>query len=398
MIHCEEGLIIACIFWRPDKASEIIPYLKPEFFSKAKPREIFKIITQLKQINLVEFSRFVKINKLKISAGDISEIIENYDHTLYPIKALIKSLRERAEERLLKERAVGDIKNVQKALNEIRDLFDDGFEKGELQPADILENMYNKREKGEMYEGYSTGYSELDKYVKGLIKGKFIAISGYNSHGKSTFAINLMSNALKQGANCMYITIEMSEEEVLSRLLACRADLTIEELMKKTTNENKENKIKQAYADLAQQSFSVISGLDDVDDILMKIASKKPEVVFVDYMQNMSWTNSKRIDMLEYASKEFKVLSLKENVCIVGLSQIGEEAMKNVTFTSGIKGSGDVSIASDATIRIHRPWRDEKLKIPSNKVSLMLVKNRYGPTAMLDFIIETTKGKIFQAF
>ena len=48
------------------------------------------------------------------------------------------------------------------------------------------------------------GYKRLDEFIKGLVRGRMLGIQGFVSHGKSTFAYNVLYNILKQGFHCYF--------------------------------------------------------------------------------------------------------------------------------------------------------------------------------------------------
>lgn len=65
--------------------------------------------------------------------------------------------------------------------------------------------------------GISTGLAELDKITGGWRPGELIVITGAAGEGKSAIMLNLANNAWDAGANVLFITLEMSWEEVFDR-------------------------------------------------------------------------------------------------------------------------------------------------------------------------------------
>lgn len=66
----------------------------------------------------------------------------------------------------------------------------------------------------------TTCVKELDKKVGGIPKGKMTSILGYTGYLKSTWAINIAYAAQLQGLNTLYLSLEMSEEDILSDLIS----------------------------------------------------------------------------------------------------------------------------------------------------------------------------------
>lgn len=80
----------------------------------------------------------------------------------------------------------------------------------------------------EVEQGFSTGFSELDKYLDGgiLSKGTFSIISGDNSSGKSTFVNQMVLNIANQGYKSMVYSGELTIKRFTKWMLrqACGSD------------------------------------------------------------------------------------------------------------------------------------------------------------------------------
>lgn len=80
--------------------------------------------------------------------------------------------------------------------------------------------------KNKMNEGYIVckfGYSELDRQLGGIANNDFINILAYVKQFKSTLMRNIAYNALLQGKNILFLTLEMSDEEVEAEFQAIHA-------------------------------------------------------------------------------------------------------------------------------------------------------------------------------
>ena len=227
----------------------------------------------------------------------------------------------------------------------------------------VIDNSFQIRcdtEVGQI-KGFKTGIVGLDEKLDGQLKGKFLVINGYNSHGKSTLLSQMASNALMDGAKCLYISTESSEVEIVNKMLANISDREIYDF-----KYNVDIKIGGWYDKLNTKPLSIVSGITDADKIinLIKAYNRKGliDCVYIDYIQNI--TSDRFQDerkLLDYFSRAMQNLALpvNENLCIVMASQMDNFTVKNkIGFNAGTRGSGQISASSDVTIRIVRELSD----------------------------------------
>ena len=74
------------------------------------------------------------------------------------------------------------------------------------------------------YQGVATGFSGLDRVLVGLGKMDLVLVGARPGMGKTTLAMNIASNVAKSSKKAVCIfTLEMSNEQVVSRLLSSEA-------------------------------------------------------------------------------------------------------------------------------------------------------------------------------
>lgn len=72
----------------------------------------------------------------------------------------------------------------------------------------------------EIREGSSivcTGFSEIDKKIRGLRHGSYNLLIGRPSHGKTMVANNIAFSAMRRGERVFYISLELDSEELVAR-------------------------------------------------------------------------------------------------------------------------------------------------------------------------------------
>lgn len=74
---------------------------------------------------------------------------------------------------------------------------------------DLLPDLKGIYEKASLQKGIKTGVSQVDERTGGLQPGTFNCLAGFAGAGKTTAAVNIVYNALKDGKNVCYITLEV---------------------------------------------------------------------------------------------------------------------------------------------------------------------------------------------
>ena len=96
---------------------------------------------------------------------------------------------------------------------------------GPVQVGPILKSTLNQLD--EMFSnpegltGVTTGFKEVDNRTSGLQKADLVIIAGRPSMGKTTYAMNLVENALIATKRpCLVFSLEMPSESIIMRMLS----------------------------------------------------------------------------------------------------------------------------------------------------------------------------------
>lgn len=82
---------------------------------------------------------------------------------------------------------------------------------------DFAQAMLDDASDSFQFEGLSTGYKTVDKYLLGIKPGDVVVIGGYTNLGKSTVSLDWCMTFAQQGANVLYFALEDNEREMNSR-------------------------------------------------------------------------------------------------------------------------------------------------------------------------------------
>nr|HPM41838.1 replicative DNA helicase [bacterium] len=106
-------------------------------------------------------------------------------------------------------------KRLKKGLTPVREIVKDSFK--------AIEQLYERRE---LITGVPTGYHDLDRLTCGLQRSDLIVVAGRPSMGKTAFALNIAEHAaVEGGVVCAIFSLEMSQEQLMRRMLCSRAEV-----------------------------------------------------------------------------------------------------------------------------------------------------------------------------
>lgn len=104
-------------------------------------------------------------------------------------------------------------------VHEIDQLQDTAEREGNvLEEADAVLRDYRQRKTQGIHYGVRTGLETLDRITYGAQPGEFWLVAGYAGEGKSQTLTNIAYNAMLEGKNVLFFTLETLREQVRRRL------------------------------------------------------------------------------------------------------------------------------------------------------------------------------------
>lgn len=304
--------------------------------------------------------------------GDIGVIAGN---TTEPIEDVV----DRAEQAVfaVAEKQVGD------GLQVIDEL---------LGPA--IEQAEELHRNGSEVTGVSTGFRDLDRKLAGLHPGNLIVVAARPGMGKSALAFNVAQNVALAGNTVALFTLEMSREEVVTRLLCSKGRIDSQKLRTGRLTEADFTKLSNAAAALYKQDIYVDDspGLT-VTEIRAKCRRlrRKPglDLVVVDYLQLMNGSGQEnRQQEIAMISRSLKDLARELHVPIIAASQLnrGVEAREDKRPRLGdLRESGAVEQDADVVMFIYRDEYYYPEKVESKGVAeVAIAKHRQGSVGKID--------------
>lgn len=272
--------------------------------------------------------------------------------------------------------------------------------------SDLLDKWRNP----DPFDGISTGLGSLDQVIHRLKSGQMITIAGRPSMGKSVLAGDIARRAAwRQNESVLFVSLEMSRDEVRARMLAAEADVTAAPLINPPLSGVPEGHLQAVEKVLRNTEGSLLhlhaEGTITTADVRARALRLQRSVglslIVVDYLQLLTPvapSGNRTVDV-STISRELKMLAMDLNVPVVAVSQLNRESVNRSDkrpMMSDLKESGSIEQDSNIVILLHREdYYDETVR-PS-EIDIMVVKNRNGQTATVAAIAQFHKMRIVDA-
>lgn len=210
-----------------------------------------------------------------------------------------------------------------------------------------------------MLIGQRTGYPSIDKMTMGLAPGEVTVIGGATSNGKTALSINIAANLAMQGKSVLFVTLEMTKDELGVRFMKVMGDKFEDGMV---------NVYMQKNDELSWQSV----------DGLMKKAKEdcKVDLVVIDHLHYFTRELKNVAEDLGNITKQFKKNAIRHELPVILISHTRKAADSHSTTTgiNDLRGSSYIAQDADIVLMVERDQ-----KYPENiYVTLAKNRNRYG--------------------
>ena len=359
-----EQYVLASILIDQKAISEVLSVLNPKDFYRDEHRYIFEAMKMLYQENIPidVITIFEKLKEMKQAefAGGLSYLtsllnsIPNSLNAWYYAKIVReKSLLRQAVQKGMEIAELGareDLEGIKEKAIEIQNLnLTSDTPLSELYTEEDLERLRNSK------RFFCKNLRNLT-YKLPFMKGEVIYIAGQTSTGKTQVALNLAMSFLKDGAKVGYVSMELSKEQLLVRLLnwefgneqvrLSSIDIRNSEWFRMGQQLVKQDKFKNFYFRQDLSELGEISGWIETHNF---------DVVFIDYIQMIYL--GQRVENRNYelgkVAREFRRLS--RGRCMVIMSQFNRKRFgDDEEDLSRIRDSGEIEQTSTGIIFIQR--------------------------------------------
>ncbi|MBQ3041122.1 MAG: replicative DNA helicase [Clostridia bacterium] len=272
---------------------------------------------------------------------------------------------------------------------------------------DVIVQTYSRlkelqEEGAEEKLGLKTEFGDLDRVIVGFGKGDLVIVGARPGVGKTSFCLNLATNiAKKSGKSVCIFSLEMSNEQLVSRIIASEALVDSQKLRTGKLEARDWENIANAASTLSESNIYI----DDTTNIsitAMKAKLRRVKnlgLVVVDYLQLMESEKGRkdgsRVNEIADISRGLKILAKELNVPVITCSQLSrgtEKEKERKPMLSDLRDSGSIEQDADMVIFLSRDYYGNDPD-RANMVDVIVAKNRHGElgTVQMSWLGQYTK-------
>lgn len=241
--------------------------------------------------------------------------------------------------------------------------------------------------------GIPTGFSLLDQYIGGLNKSDLILMAARPGMGKTAIALNMAMNAARKSDKTVVIfQLEMSKEQLATRLLSSEALVDSKKLRMGSLNDDDWQRMAGA-TDVLQRLPILIDENSGITVPEMKAKcrrlGKDLGLIVIDYLQLMHTPKhtDNRVQEVAEISRSLKIMAKELNVPVLCCSQLSrgpESRSDKRPMLSDLRESGSIEQDADIVLFIYRDDYYNQESESKNAAELIVAKNRHGETGTVE--------------
>ncbi len=209
--------------------------------------------------------------------------------------------------------------------------------------------------------------------------------------GKTAFVLNIATNAAMAGQKVAVFTLEMSKEQLMSRVLASVARVDSSRLRKGDLTDEEQDRLMEGARRIYERKDYL--GIDETPGIsLMELRSRCRryhkenglDMVIIDYLQLMTAGTGKpesREREISEISMGLKNLAKELNIPVIALAQLNrgvEQRPDKRPKLSDLRESGSMEQDADMIMFIYRDEYYNPNSEMTGMAELLIAKNRHG--------------------
>ncbi len=279
--------------------------------------------------------------------------------------------------------------------------------------------------------GISTGLTDMDKKLGGLHPSDLLILAGRPSMGKTALATNIAFNIAKnykkgtlpdgsigavQGGVVGFYSLEMSSEQLASRILSEAAEIESQRIRSGDMAEDEFRRLVEAAKTLESCPLYI----DDTAALpISQLAARARrlkrthglDVLIVDYLQLVRPASAKdsRVNEVSEITQGLKAIAKELNIPVIALSQLSRQVENREDKRpqlSDLRESGSIEQDADIVMFVYRgeyykerekpadheadkmmTWQAEMEEL-FGKAEVIIGKQRHGPIGSIDLAFE----------
>ncbi|MCR5701294.1 MAG: replicative DNA helicase [Lachnospiraceae bacterium] len=262
----------------------------------------------------------------------------------------------------------------------------------------VLDKIEASAKRGSKVTGVPTGFKDLDEKLTGLHGSELILIAARPAMGKTAFALNIAQYAaMKAGVPCAIFSLEMSKEQLATRLIAMDSQVDSQAIRTGQLQDSDWDEIMTSTYRVGETPMYI----DDTPGInISELRSKCRKLkqtkdiglIVIDYLQlmNGSGKSESRQQEISTISRSLKKLARELDVPVIALSQLNravDSREDHKPVMSDLRESGAIEQDADVIMFIYRDDYYHKDDSPKPGIAdIIVAKQRNGSTGPVELV------------
>ena len=257
--------------------------------------------------------------------------------------------------------------------------------------------------------GLPTPFTNLNKFLSGLVKGRLYILGARPSQGKSALAMQI-ADTISVNYNVAFASLEMSTTEYTQRKMFSMCNINQDMIADNKIGNEVYDKLYSCVEPISKLKLYIIDNIDcklsDIENGIINCIDKQGscDLVVVDYLQLMASPDKKKkddYDIVTANSKGLKRLARKYNVPVLALCQLSralEIRQDKRPQLSDLRDSGSIEQDADVVMMLYRDEYYDPRPDNRGKAELLIRKNRQGRTGMIPLVFEANRTRFKEVY
>ena len=312
------------------------------------------------------------------TAGEISELVRSgggtADEVLEVAEKKIFALR--------RDKTVGGLEPVSRILQK------------------AYANITEASKRTDDIPGIRTGLPDLDRAIMGLNDSDLIFIASRPGMGKTSIALNIsLEAAKKSGKAVAMFSLEMSKEQLATRLLSAESFVNNKKLQTGRLSSEDWGKLARAAAEISRTKIMIDDNPSLTVSDMNAQCRRIPDLglVVIDYLQLMNsagsagsgLSNQNRTQVVSEISRFLKIMAKELNVPLICLSQLNRASADRSNkrpMLSDLRESGSIEQDADIVLGLYREGYYNPETDNPNAAECIIMKNRHGEVGTVEML------------
>lgn len=205
---------------------------------------------------------------------------------------------------------------IENQLYRVSDRMEGGAKSG-MTANELVELFVMKKEE---VDRIPFSYPTLNEHTKGRERGALSVVGAYSNDGKTIVGMQSALDAARAGYSVGFFSLEMTEEELLYRLLSMHTGIDMKRIEAEDYTMEEFGLIQRAIHQISQLPLKTYHDPEYTPTEISAIQKRERfDLIIVDYLQRFHYTDWQHIGQM---AKQFKNMALSTKCCVDVLSQL----------------------------------------------------------------------------